>query len=128
VALVCWQLLQKKLGAHSVTAIDIDKWAYENTLDNVKVNKCSHIQVAMGDAGLLNEMQFEAILANINLNVLTADLPIYSKCLSPKGVLIMSGFYVDDIPVLEAVAKPLGFVEIGRAERDKWALLAYQIE
>ena len=66
-------------GASSITGIDIDEWAYENTLENVRKNKCSHIIVKQGGAELLKNCSYDVILANINRNILLNDMEAYTK-------------------------------------------------
>lgn len=112
-------------GAAEVTAIDIDQWAYENTLENAKINNIKNITVHQGDATLLNNQQFDAIFANIQKNVLLADMETYLQVLTPNGTLILSGFYENDIPDIKAKAESLGFKEACCLSRNRW--VAYQV-
>lgn len=94
-------ILASKRGAENVLAIDIDDWCTENSKENIALNIAKNIIVETGDASLLAGKQFDIILANINRNILLNDIKIYSHCLSKGGKLYMSGFYKDDIPVIE---------------------------
>jgi ribosomal protein L11 methyltransferase len=97
-------ILAAKKGANRITAIDIDSWCVENSIENIQKNNASHIQVKQGDASLLKGNYFDVILANINRNILLQDMQQYAESLNSNGVLLMSGFYVEDIPVLEKEA------------------------
>jgi len=95
-------------GAKKLTAIDIDSWAYENTIENIERNNTPNIDVYIGDAALLNEKMFEVILANINRNILLNDMHNYNQCLSSNGLLLLSGFYTEDLPMITEKANELG--------------------
>lgn len=84
------------LGAAEVTAIDNDKNAFENAVDNVRRNKCKIVGVHYGDIRI-STGNFDFILANINRNVLLADIENYSDRLTENGVLLVSGFYQSDL-------------------------------
>ena len=88
-------------GAQPIDAIDIDNWCYMNSFENVERNNCHHIDVYEGDAALLKGKNYDLIIANINRNILLNDMKTYASCLNKNGVLLLSGFYRDDIPVLE---------------------------
>ncbi|HOV36474.1 MAG TPA: 50S ribosomal protein L11 methyltransferase [Dysgonamonadaceae bacterium] len=89
-------------NANPVVAIDIDEWAFNNALENVKLNNVPNIRVELGGAELLGKETFDVIFANINRNVLLQDIPIYSSVLNDGGVIVMSGFYTDDIPAIRS--------------------------
>ena len=114
-------------GASKLDAIDIDPWCYENSLENIQRNKSKHITVFQGDASLLNKKKYDIIIANINRNILLQDLSTYSKCLNEKGVLLLSGFYSEDIPIIdkEAVRNKLKLTK--KLERNNWIGLKYVI-
>lgn len=94
-------ILAEKVGATKLDAIDIDNWCYLNSLENVERNDCQNISVYEGDVKLLKGKRYDTIIANINRNILLADIPEYAKCLNTKGELYLSGFYEEDIPLLE---------------------------
>ncbi|BAO74646.1 50S ribosomal protein L11 methyltransferase [Winogradskyella sp. PG-2] len=94
-------ILAEKVGATQLDAIDIDNWCYLNSLENVERNNCSNISVYEGDVKLLDEKKYDSIIANINRNILLADISQYSKCLNENGTLFLSGFYKEDIPLIE---------------------------
>lgn len=100
-------------GAHPIDAIDIDNWCYLNALENVERNNCKQITVEEGDASLLEGRSYDLIIANINRNILLEDIPTYVKCLQPNGMLLLSGFYKEDIPAIseKCLEHSLKFVE-----------------
>lgn len=97
-------ILSEMLGARFIVAFDIDDWAYQNALENVRKNKCRNIIVQLGDSGLLTNEKFDYVLANINRNVLMDDIKVYSKHLINGGILLISGFYPDDLAKIESSA------------------------
>ena len=99
-------ILAAKMRARKVQAIDIDLVAARSAWGNARWNRVSpRIEVCCGDASLLQAGRFDVILANINLNILLQDLPTYIRSLRRGGTIVLSGFFEDDIPVLEAALK-----------------------
>lgn len=119
-------ILASMRGAKEVTAIDIDDWCYDNAMENTKLNNIANVQVKVGDASLLGDETFDVIIANINRNILMNDMHRYVKVLNSNGVLYMSGFYTEDIPVLEAEAKKHNLVLKHTANRDNWAGVMFE--
>lgn len=114
-------------GASSITAIDIDEWAYENTLENVRKNKCSQIIVKKGGAALLKNSSYDVILANINRNILVNDMEAYVKTMSSGSKIAFSGFYTSDISHIDTHARSLGLKLLRQSEKNNWAALVYQM-
>ena len=98
-------ILAAKRGGINIYAIDNDEWAYENSLENIKRNQVPEIKVLLGDAALLHNMEFDVIIANINRNILLNDIKHYVNVLNKNGVLLMSGFYEQDIPAIKEEAE-----------------------
>ena len=94
-------ILAEKVGAIKLDAIDIDNWCYLNSLENVERNKCKNISVYQGDVSLLKNT-YDIIIANINRNILLADIPIYAKHLNENGQLFLSGFYNKDLELIKS--------------------------
>lgn len=113
-------ILAEKLGAQPIDAIDIDSWSYENAVENVERNACNHISVYEGDANLLTDQHYDVIIANINRNILLADLPAYTQVLKSNGILLLSGFYTEDIPTILDVAEKLNLNCELTLERHNW--------
>ncbi len=114
-------------GANSITGIDIDKWAYENTLENIRKNKCSQIIVKQGGAELLNNCSYDIILANINRNILLNDMEAYTKTMRTGSQIAFSGFYTSDISHIDTKARTLGLRLLRQSEKNNWAALVYKM-
>ncbi len=118
-------ILAGKMGASYVEAIDIDSWCYENALENVNRNNCNNIVVKQGDAKLLSGSSFDVILANINRNILLEDIAIYAQCLTKNGVLMLSGFYKDDLPLITKECEANGLKFEANLEKNHWIAAKY---
>lgn len=112
-------------GAKPLDAIDIDNWCYENSLENVARNNCKNISVYEGDSSLLINKKYDVIIANINRNILLMDIKVYANCLNEKGVLLLSGFYEQDIAVIDAEVSKYGLKLDSFIERNNWVALKY---
>lgn len=112
-------------GAREIDAIDIDEWCYENSIENCHRNECKKINVYQGDATLLVDKKYDIIIANINRNILLMDIRTYAKCLNEKGILLLSGFYEEDIPVIDAEASNFKLKLEKIIERNNWVALKY---
>ncbi|MDN3619744.1 50S ribosomal protein L11 methyltransferase [Polaribacter undariae] len=112
-------------GANPIDAIDIDNWCYENSLENVERNNCKNISVFEGEAALLVDKKYDVIIANINRNILLMDMQAYTSCLNDNGVLLLSGFYQDDIPVIDAEVSKYNLKLETVIERNNWVALKY---
>ena len=120
-------ILAAMKGAKSIDAIDIDNWCYLNALENVERNNCNHIKVYEGTADLLVDQQYDIIIANINRNILLEDIPSYVKCLAPDGLLFLSGFYVEDIPIITEKCEEVGLKFEKNLEKNNWVAVKYVI-
>lgn len=116
-------ILAAMRGAGRVTGIEIDPPAWENAVENCKLNNRPEINMILGDATALNDINYlaDVMLANINRNVITADISRYCKSLKPGATLILSGFYESDIPVIMQAAEPLGFKYESHTSQLDWA-------
>ena len=112
-------------GAQPTDAIDIDSWCYENSLENVQRNGCKHITVLEGDSSLLKGREYDVVIANINRNILLSDMKIYTDCLSENGVLLLSGFYKEDISIIESEVIKYGLVLDKMIQKNNWVALKY---
>ncbi|MBB3186481.1 50S ribosomal protein L11 methyltransferase [Microbacter margulisiae] len=119
-------ILASMRGASPVTAIDIDEWAYTNSLENFRLNGFSDIEMNQGGAELLSGRKFDIILANINRNILLADIHHYSACLTQGDLLVMSGFYDTDRPAIDEEAQENNLILLGFEEKNKWVATLYQ--
>lgn len=117
-------IVASRLGAKEVEAFDIDEWSITNGNENLSVNGCTNIRIQQGTIDEVSlPGKFDIILANINKNVLTAELGTYARYLADGGVILLSGFYTSDIPDLLDTASPFGLAERKRDQREGWASL-----
>ena len=112
-------------GAQPIDAVDIDNWCYLNSIENVERNNCIHIIVYEGDVSLLIDKKYDVIIANINRNILLNDISTYANCLNVNGILLLSGFYKEDIPVIDAEVSKYGLKLNTTLERNNWVSLKY---
>ena len=113
-------------GAHDITAIDIDPWCVENATENVQQNNCFFITIKEGDVSLIVGEQYNLILANINRNILLSDIPAYTEALFPEGLLLVSGFYVEDLPAIKEKCQEEGLTYLNHIERNRWVSAKFQ--
>ena len=118
-------ILAEKRGANRIDAIDIDNWCYLNSIENIKRNDSENINVYEGEVEKLLHFKYDNIFANINLNVLLADIPIYSKMLNKDGVLYVSGFYKKDINSIEKVAEISNLSLVDSKVKNQWVALKF---
>ena len=113
-------ILAEKLGAVSIDAIDVESWCFENTVENAAMNDCKKVNAIEGDRQLIPEKEYGTIIANINLNVLLLDIPLYAERLRSNGKLFLSGFYTHDIPAIESKANQNGLQMLDYQQKDNW--------
>ena len=120
-------IVAAKLGAEGVLAVEIDDMAEESVRENIVLNGVEDkIESVCGDAAAIEGRKFDIVLANINRNVLLADMKAYAATLSNGGELIMSGFLEEDIPLLVKKAKTLGLKMIGELAHEEWRAIRVQ--
>lgn len=113
------------MGANPILAIDIDDWSIENTIENIERNNINNIVVKKGDSQILGENAFNTILANINKNVLLADMSVYVNNLENGGNLVLSGFFETDVLELSNKADELGLKFEDKMISEQWAMLHF---
>jgi len=119
-------ILASKRGARTVEAFDIDEWSILNGKENAEKNGCANVNVQQGTIRDFTWRQpFDIILANINKNVLLDELPVYSANTLKGGLLLLSGFYVEDVPALAEAASGGGYKLVDQSEREGWACLLF---
>ena len=118
-------ILAKMRGATYVEGVDIDEWAFNNARENAAANGVE-INLKLGDASTLDGT-FDVIIANINRNILLADMDKYAAVLNPGGTLLLSGFYEADEPALVAKANTLGMSLKSKKNREQWAALQLRV-
>lgn len=118
-------ILSAKCGAEKIDAIDIDNWCYLNAIENVQRNHADNIEVFEGDAGLLKNQKYDLIIANINRNILLEDIPKYKNCLKKEGVLLLSGFYEEDLYSISKRCQEVGLSFEKKLEKNNWVAAKY---
>ncbi len=128
-------VMAAKMGARAVVAFDIEAWAVANARENADLNNCPNITVFKGTIADMVELHAEedpnlppchVVLANINRNVLLAEIPIYTRFLKVGGHLLVSGFYETDTADIERVALDSGLVPVRQLTKHQWASIVYQ--
>ena len=120
-------ILARMKGAFPVSAFDNDEWAFNNALENVQSNNFADIEVLLGDSSLLAGRKYDIILANINRNILLNDIPVYRESLNAGGKLFMSGFYSEDLPLIEAKANESGLGIMSNRVENNWMAACFTL-
>ncbi|MBO4849583.1 MAG: 50S ribosomal protein L11 methyltransferase [Prevotella sp.] len=120
-------IVASKAGARQVVAYDIDEWSVENTRHNAVLNGVDNIEVLGGDSHVLSHVSglFDIVLANINRNILLADLPSMREILATGGHIVISGFYESDVPALVEAATALGLSLQSKMASGDWVSLSF---
>ena len=118
-------ILASMLKAKEILAIDIDEWAYTNSLENIQINDVNNIKVLQGGSELIKE-SFAIILANINRNVLLSDMGVYSKALAKNGDILLSGFYTEDLTLITEKSNEFGLSLISSTHHNNWVTARFQ--
>ena len=117
-------IVAAKLGAESVLAVEIDDMAEESVLENIELNGVAEkVESICGDAKAIEGRKFDIVLANINRNILLADMEVYDKTLNVGGKLVMSGFLAEDVEILTEKAQSLGYELVNHRTNDVWQAL-----
>lgn len=116
-------------GASAVNGVEIDPAAWENAVENVRLNgQEERVSLHCGDASVLPSLpRADLFIANINRNIITADLAAYVAAMKPGATMLLSGFYEHDIPVIMEVAAPLGLTEVSHTVLNDWTCLKLRL-
>ena len=117
-----------KGGAREAVGYDIDEWSTANARHNATLNGVDErMKVLLGDVSVLNEVEgsFDVVLANINRNILLADMPAMALKLTPGGTLALSGFLTADVSLLLAKAGELGLTLTAKKNEAEWVCLVF---
>jgi len=117
-------ILSSMLKAKSILAVDNDKWSFENTSENLKLNKIDNVNTILGDKQKIYNKKFDIILANINKNILLADIPQYALCLKNKGKLLLSGFYSEDFKDIDKLLLDNGLSSKSKKTKNNWMIVS----
>ena len=115
-----------KLGATEAVGYDIDEWSVDNARHNAVINRVDdRFTSILGDAKILENIdeKFDIVLANINRNILLADMPMFVSKMHEGSLLILSGFYSDDCEILIEKAHSIGLKLVSKTTDHDWACL-----
>lgn len=118
-------ILGRKLGAFPVYAIDNDEWAVDNARDNVQLNNTGDISVIAGDARQLAHIRTDFLLANINRNILLQDMSAYWESINKGGTIILSGFFEEDLGLINDKCVGLGLIFTKHLVRNRWCAAVF---
>lgn len=120
-------IISSKFGANAVLAYDIDEWSVKNTEHNCELNNVTNVRILLGNADVLNNInsKFDVVIANINRNILLADMPQFVRTMKAGALLLLSGFYVQDAKSLINMAESLGLTLTGKSMRNTWCMLKF---
>jgi ribosomal protein L11 methyltransferase len=119
-------ILAEKKGGKKITAIDIEEWSVESCIENSELNNCRYVESLCGGIELIDGKKFDVIFANINKNILKAQMNAYYTSLNENGFLYLSGFFETDIDELTTFAKREGFYGRSSSVKEEWAMLIFQ--
>lgn len=119
-------LVATKLGAYEVKGFDIDPWSIENSIENAGLNQCEGIIFVEGTIVNQPLKKYDVLLANINRNILLSEMHEYSERIADGGMLLLSGFYAEDVPMITKSAIENGLIFITQTEKNRWTCLKYQ--
>ena len=120
-------ILAAKMKAAKVYGIDIDAVAAISAYDNARLNRVGKvIETYCGDASLLQRNSYDVLLANINRNILLQDIPTYAQCIHKGGLLFVSGFYMEDMPMIVGVAQNSGLEYVSNDSIDNWCCIKFK--
>ena len=120
-------ILAAKMKAAHVYGIDIDAVAAISAYDNARLNRVGKImETYCGDASLLQRNTYDVLLANINRNILLQDIPTYALSLRHEGLLFVSGFYMEDMPMIVGMATANGLEYVSHDSIDNWCCIKFR--
>jgi ribosomal protein L11 methyltransferase len=118
-------MMASKLKAEQILAIDIDEWAYKNTMENCAANKITNVIAEQGNIDKIYNKKFDIILANINRNILLEHIPFYSESLSANGFILMSGIYEQDITMIKEKAEAHSLTFLKKNNKNNWITVLF---
>jgi ribosomal protein L11 methyltransferase len=119
-------ILAAQKGA-SCDAIDIDSWCIENSLENAERNKV-FIEAWQDDSCQKAKGPYDIILANINRNILLDQVSDYVTKMNATSELWVSGFYIEDLPLLTDAFSVHGLTLIESTDLDRWVAAKFRFK
>ena len=117
-------ILATMRGARRVDAVEIDEFAFTNAVENMRLNSTETVELHLRDVPELAKVRnVNLFIANINRNIITADIAAYAATLASGATMLLSGFYEEDIPVIMSAAEPLGLTYKSHTTLNRWCCL-----
>lgn len=115
-------ILASLIGCAKVVGIDNDSWCYENSQENIEKNNINNFEMILGDAGMLKNYnkEFDVFIANINRHILLADIKYYVRTMKSNSLLLLSGFYLDDLNDIKEECSKHGLQFIENKMKKNW--------
>jgi ribosomal protein L11 methyltransferase len=122
-------ILASMVGCTKIIGIDNDSWCYENAEENIEKNNINNFEMILGDAGMLKSYPntFDVFIANINRHILLADIKYYVKSMKNPSVLLLSGFYLEDLVDIEAECAKHGLKFIDKKIKKNWVCAKFEL-
>jgi ribosomal protein L11 methyltransferase len=122
-------ILASMIGCDKIIGIDNDSWCYENAQENIEKNNIHNFEMILGDAGMLKSYPdtFDVFIANINRHILLADIKYYVKTMRKPSTLLLSGFYLEDLPDIEAECSKHGLKFIDKKIKKNWICAKFKL-
>jgi len=118
--------LSEKLGAKNIDAVEIEKPAYENAVENAELNSINHVTLYLGTLTDVPETEYDIILANINRNVILESIPALKMRVTNGGMMLLSGFLQQDIPKMKSHLEEARLKIIDQKVENNWVCLTVQ--
>jgi ribosomal protein L11 methyltransferase len=122
-------ILASMIGCDKIIGIDNDSWCYENAQENIEKNNIHNFEMILGDAGMLKSYPdtFDVFIANINRHILLADIKYYVKTMRKPSTLLLSGFYLEDLPDIESECSKHGLKFIDKKIKKNWICAKFEL-
>lgn len=109
------------LGAREVTGIDIDGDAIEAARQSAALNPFgAQVQLRVSDVFTEPCAPVDLVLANLTGAMLVRTTTQLARLVAPDGVLVLSGFMLDERNLVEAAFAEAGFSPRERFDEDGW--------
>ena len=117
-----------KLGAGKATAVDFDEICLENCKENCVLNGVENsVKTLTGEIDVVDETDFDLILANIQKNVLLEIADKIKSKLKSGGIVILSGLLEPDKSAIEKKYHSLEFKTKQIEQVDEWIAIVLLI-
>ena len=120
-------IMAHKLGAKEILACEIEDWSVLNANENAEMNN-QKLDCFLGTTAEMDieKGSLDILLANINRNVLLDEIPLYSSLIKNEGHLVLSGFYVEDIPAISEACLQANLKQEAVREQDRWVSVIFK--